>query len=524
MARRGWSRARLAPCSAWHIALRSLARPGGPIPRLLFKISPIRPLAGGYMAVAQQQLGQAIYDLIFDSLTLAPAGTPPAASAALTMLSLSVPGLPLDPGEFANPWTPMNPGGDPGTAENFAWLVDRVPQISPVFTSNGSSVEAIYGEIVRASTPAALPAGVPGRDLIAARLRVLQRLSPSVQRAFRKLYTEATVALPRGGSLQTFLETPALRQYLDAREARDEAVTRYMVRLLQTNMRDPADQRRWAELSEELEEQIKVAAKAAADAGGTELERAMAALAASGGAGQDHSVAAIFEAARLSFELSKLGSRLEAGSTWHLTLAQPPDWPADEAPFVEVDLGTSRGLRLNPASRFKSFGGPGALSAGLWGYRARDTPRRQPIDGASMDLRVHFEFARVAVRRPWLDPSLFSLGGWAMAGRHRHDLSTGSLTGNPGIFPLLPSSIILARNLEISATWSRADSSFIRERLGRQDLTFGPFALAGSYRRPRAQASTNTSASFDGVNISAPGLQVIGWMSKLVPACPPLDG
>jgi hypothetical protein len=109
------------------------------------------------MAVDQQQLGQAIYDLIFDSLTLAPAGIPPTASATSTMLSLSVPGLPLDPGEFVNPWTPMNPGGDPVTAENFAWLVDSVPEVSPVFTPNGSSVEAIYGEIVQANTPAAAP-------------------------------------------------------------------------------------------------------------------------------------------------------------------------------------------------------------------------------------------------------------------------------------------------------------------------------------------------------------------------------
>jgi hypothetical protein len=181
-------------------------------------------------------------------------------------------------------------------------------------------------------------------------------------------------------------------------------------------------------------------------------------------------------------------------------------------------------MRINSASRFRQLGGTAALGAGLWQYKAQNTSIRRPIAQESLDIRVRFKFARINLRRSWLDTSLFSLGGWALAGRHRNDLSTGSLTGNTGIFPLLPTSIIIARDLQISATWSQSDVAFIRDRLAQKDLAFGPFALAGPYRRPRASAATLTTTSFDGVNITAPGLQVIGWMNKLVPACPPLNG
>ncbi|MFY0576297.1 hypothetical protein ACN28S_19780 [Cystobacter fuscus] len=240
--------------------------------------------------------------------------------------------------------------------------------------------------------------------------------------------------------------------------------------------------------------------------------------------GQNNSVAALFSAARLNFELSTLGSMLGPGYTWHMTLAQPQNWFTPEASFFDVDLRTSRTLPLNGGSRFQQSTALTALNSGLWGYRAQDKLLRRPVARESLDIRVRFKFARVSIRRPWLDTSLFSLGGWATAGRRRNSLSTGSLTGNTGIFPLLPTALILARELQISAAWSPSDVTFIRERLDQEDLTFGPFALSGQYQRPRARTTTVARATFDGVNISAPGLQVIGRMSQLVPACPPLDG
>lgn len=64
------------------------------------------------MAVNEQQVMQAIYDLIYDSLTQAPPGTERAAAKSeTTYLTLAFPGIGLDETQFANPWSPTNPEG-----------------------------------------------------------------------------------------------------------------------------------------------------------------------------------------------------------------------------------------------------------------------------------------------------------------------------------------------------------------------------------------------------------------------------
>lgn len=513
------------------------------------------------------QLAQAIYDLIYDSLTMAPAGSQPATSADSTTLSLALPGLPLDPAEFTNPWTPMNAGGDPVAAENFASLVDAVQEVSAPYISNGNSVETLYGQIVQANTltPSAATTATPSqppprssapaplagpsrmramgsprverapvggrklvveapalRDVVSVNRRVLESLSPKVRGAFERLYTEGTLLTPRGEPIKTFVETPAFRSYLDRRAARDEAVTRYMTQLLQVDMNDASDKARWASAAPALEAQVKLTTKAVEEVDAGEVEKAMSTV--NDGEGQNNSVAEIFAAARLNFELSKLGSMMGPGYTWHMTLAKPQNWFAPEATFFDVDLTTTRALRVNRASRFPQLGRPADLGAGLWQYRAQNNLLRRPVAQDSLNIRVRFKFARVNIYRPWLNASLFSLGNWSMAGRRRNELSTGSLKGNTGIFPLLPTSIIVARDLQISGTWSHTEVTFIRERLEQTDLAFGPFALSGQFKRPRAKSSKVVNAAFDGVTITAPGLQAIGCISKLMPACPPLDG
>lgn len=477
------------------------------------------------------QILQAIYDLIFDSLTTAPAEMElqPAVQANSTMLSMNVPGLPINPAEFANPWTPMNPGGDPVTAENFAWLVDNLPGLSAIYMPNGNSLEALYGQIVLANIAAPAPSGqaaapAEGRAAAASRRPAARSPSPEPGGAHRSLYTEASIPAPYGGSIKTFIETPAYSKYLDRRADRDAAVTRYMARRLQVDMKDAAERQRWATASADLAAQVESAVRAMSEAGAGEIEAAMAMAAPDQGTAQNDSVAAIFAAARLDFEASRLGSALGPGYSWHMTLAQPANWFTPAAPFCEVDLSTKRGLRINHESRFQRHGGQADSIAGLWGFHDQGALVHRSIEQGSVDIRVRFKFARIAIRRPWVNTSLFSLSGWSMAGRPRNALSSGSWAKNAGLFPLLPTSMILARDLRISATWSADHAAFIRERLDRGDLTFGPFTLSGRVSHPRGRITGAARSDFDGVNIDAPGLQVIGWLSELVPACPPLDG
>jgi hypothetical protein len=233
------------------------------------------------------------------------------------------------------------------------------------------------------------------------------------------------------------------------------------------------------------------------------------------------SVAGLFSAARLNYELTRRGSVFQPGLFWHMCQAMPANWVEPSAVFAQVTLRSDT-LRLNSASRFIA---PSVVKGGLWLQRAGESAAwvRRPLPTDGPRIQISYRFARVELRRPWFDPLLLSLGGWSMPGRPRHALSTGTIQDNPGLFSLLPSSMIVARDVQISAQWTTEAAQQIDKTLsGGGSVGFGPFALAGGSTRP--WAIKQLKPRFDGLTISMPQLQLIGWLNKVVPACPPLDG
>ena len=87
-------------------------------------------------------------------------------------------------------------------------------------------------------------------------------------------------------------------------------------------------------------------------------------------------------------------------------------------------------------------------------------------------------------------------------------------------FPLLSTSFIAVRDLEITADWGHQDSSFVSNKISTgASVGWGPFAISGSYSHGSTDKKFNSS--FDNRTISNKGLQIIGWVNTIVPACPP---
>jgi hypothetical protein len=144
------------------------------------------------------------------------------------------------------------------------------------------------------------------------------------------------------------------------------------------------------------------------------------------------------------------------------------------------------------------------------------------VEDQTKDVDISFKFARVEIYRPWLDPLIFSLPGWTFAGLQAGDLSTGSITDNAGILPLIPVAFIIAKDIHISADWSETDAqrAMMAASEDAPPIGFGPFSLSGQYYMN--QPATQPTSTFDGTTISSPGVQIIGWVNQLVPFCPPL--
>src|SRR5690606_6166153 len=102
--------------------------------------------------------------------------------------------------------------------------------------------------------------------------------------------------------------------------------------------------------------------------------------------------------------------------------------------------------------------------------------------------------------RPWLSPLLFETNDWFLSGEDAGFCSSGSLSGNRGVLPLIPSAILIGRSVSVSAEWSEADASVVNQaRSEGKPVSLGPYLLSAP--------ETST-------------LQVIGWTSKLVPYSP----
>ena len=127
----------------------------------------------------------------------------------------------------------------------------------------------------------------------------------------------------------------------------------------------------------------------------------------------------------------------------------------------------------------------------------------QPVSTASKNFSISFRYAQVTINRPWLKLALLTTRNWYIPGTPADAYATGAASANAGMFALLPTSFIVIRNLKITASWSPED----RANASRA-AAFGPFSTQGS--------------TFTNDTLEMPGLQVIAWMSRLMPELPPL--
>jgi hypothetical protein len=110
----------------------------------------------------------------------------------------------------------------------------------------------------------------------------------------------------------------------------------------------------------------------------------------------------------------------------------------------------------------------------------------------------------VELRRSWLNTLLLGLDDWYLGSQSAGFCSSGRLDENTGVLPLIPTGILLARDIEVDAEWSRDDQALLeRARAGRAHACLGPFSIHA--------AASGT-------------LQIVGWISSLVPYAPRANG
>ena len=461
------------------------------------------------MAISEDKMLQTIYDSLFAAFTSPPpnAQRQGGSQADKTFLILNWPGQQVDPAQYRNPWTPTNPEGTQEAAENFSALVDDAPMLNPIWSPSGRKVSQIYADVVNAKV-------VPPPE------------SAADKTAYDKAWSYLNVQKeienddPPPDKVTVTADSPVYTKYKRAYLAYDKAVTSLVNNYFFFDMSKPEDQRKWSLLGTQLQDAVATAYDDLQNAQATKVQDALATIAQS----SNNQVGRLFKDAAAQFSNMRKASVADPTARYWPSFPFPANWTSADAAadWSEMTL-TSNSLKTSENSDFESITAGASGSYGLWsgGGEFEKQDGHQSMSKETSNLKAKFKYARVTIVRPWLNFLLFGVDGWStqtypQPGR----LSNGTKNQPNAPFPLLPTSFVAVRDLEISADWGKEDSDEITKKLSaKANFGWGPFSISGGYAK--SSSSKKFASEFDGTTLSNPGLQIIGWVCSVVPNSPP---
>jgi hypothetical protein len=410
------------------------------------------------MAIDQAVLIQMVYDSVFSQL-IKPATPTPVKSREL-LLSLEFPGQQLEESQYQNPWSPQNASGSQFATEMLSSLIDAIPLVDAIYVDSGVTVEEMY-EFVLGASAIPLPAGPNGE----VPPNPVNTTLSNARRLFEQ--TLMASALHPALSYHPSYATPG-------------------------NWADPVMAKSWTSISINSNQTTTKPDSPFLRAGGLK-----------------HLREGIWKVP------PKLIKPLP-GETPPIGIRPRPDLisPIVNPGLVNpglVNPGLIDRVRVRSATMQR-------INPDLIARIEPDLLASRPIDQATKDIQISFRCCRVNFNRPWLLKSLLEITGWTLPGQAAGSLSNGTLTDNGGTFPLLPIGFIAIRDLKIRANWGQVDRDIAAKAAASENaIGFGPFALSGRY----AESGKGYQSSFDGVTITSPGLQILGWINLLMPYAPP---
>jgi hypothetical protein len=179
-----------------------------------------------------------------------------------------------------------------------------------------------------------------------------------------------------------------------------------------------------------------------------------------------------------------------------------------------------------------SYGGGGGFNIGFWSASAsfNHSDQQSSLDIQTNGLEVSFKYCAVDIKRPWLDTSLLNLKNWFLMGDYKKSCISNGTFGQelpansiePTFLPSIVTSMILIKDLKIKWATAKQDwDAHSSSTSASASVGWGPFAVNGSYSHHDEQR--NFTADVDGESLSVPGIQLIGYVSTINPACPGVD-
>ncbi len=464
----------------------------------------------------EKQLLEAIYDRLFDAITYQPSGGKNPFTESETFIHFSK-NAALNPKSFENPRTPSNPLGDLKTSEAFSRMIDQISPMSLEWENTGASLSKMYESIVNsANTDTQI-------DEEAKKMyeKAYDYLHPI--KTEKNPFTDEEITQRTDGEDYVNYETN-MSDYVSSITAYRAAYNIYLDDLESTDeeVRSKAD-RNWQASAPLLENNIKKDFRKLTAGNAKFVEQALAILNTTINDG----IRQALETAKDSVnEDRKFSSSLGFDDKWLFSYPSPSDWTNEDNPNF-TDLKISGGnTKIRSKSTEHSFSVNTNVNYGLWKVKASAEGNFEHSNSSTDkdSVEINAKIAKVNIMRPWFTESIFRLGDWYTNMAKRGGVSNGKIdsTNANTLLPMFPVAFIVAKDISIKANFSHEDEEHIKESVkSSASVGFGPFSIGGSYGYGKTE--DNFNSDYQNGEIKVPGMQIIGWVSRLVPLSPKID-
>lgn len=168
----------------------------------------------------------------------------------------------------------------------------------------------------------------------------------------------------------------------------------------------------------------------------------------------------------------------------------------------------------------------GASASGSWGLwhasaSAEYGSSQSEYQADTKGLKLSVELVQVPLLRPWLNAEIFKSRGWKWSKASGYGpISNGECPPElAGLMPIFPTSMIIARNLEITQDMTSEHNTAAMKSISTSASGgWGPFSVKGHYSHEDSTETHDYTATKSGIKV--PGAQIIAFACEMLPQCP----
>jgi hypothetical protein len=391
----------------------------------------------------------------------------------------------------------------------FSQVVNNIPNSAGFWGLTGKKVWDIYQDAI---TNVSLPTTT---------------LTPTQESQLKKaqdfLVQSVTKTDPFTGATSTVIQDSVpYASYKKYQTAYQSALNTYNAMLIQANApgASPEVVQTWAR-NGAMQKQLVISAYGDWTANGYKdyVEEAIGIISNLAGQGPQ----ALYQSMKANFNADRLTDT--KGQQFYPTYVYPSDPmnPALASSWLKYYFNLEDIATFQSDSKTNSGGSAGA-SWGLWHGSASAQYGQGQSDYKcdTTGLNVSAELLQIPLTRAWIRPEVFWSRGWKWSPQAGFGPVSDGKTPPGGLMPLYPTSIILAKNLNIGLDMSNTANSSAWSSIETQaSFGWGPFSISGNYSHSDSTAKSNFTKSSSGITV--PGPQIIAVICELIPQSPNPD-